>query len=444
MDPSQLVVLVNFESILDIYRMVQRIVIGLSALAFMFAIGTWLSNRSQDLRTEFHPSSLREIDVPAGSVSSQSDGTLSPSAVSPSAVRFIAGQGDPKEADKRSSGKLVQIESSPARQDAKASLTLPPSGGSLPPSANPQSGLPNVPATGLRVPADTGALRNPGLNSGSASPSAGTLTYTGVLSFVNDIPIPAQTDGIIQELHVDEGSVVEANSVLIEIDNRLAKAEEEIAERELESAQLKADDDSQIKFSKASHDVATSVFKRSQELYAEGVENLDEWEKKRLEKIKALFQINVSEREQNINKAAVGVNKAKLGASRVQIELRTIRAPFAGVVAEVKKERFEWVKAGEEILRLVSLEKFRVKGSLRVADSPNLLVGAPAKVFIPIGSGKVEVVDGVVGFVKPESEGSRDGINEYRVWVEIPNRIVDGRYLFRGSMDARVEIYPNR
>jgi multidrug resistance efflux pump len=190
--------------------------------------------------------------------------------------------------------------------------------------------------------------------------------------------------------------------------------------------------------------VATWVLKRSQELYAEGVENRDEWEKKRLEKIKALFQINVSEREQNINKAAVGVNKAKLGASRVQIELRTIRAPFAGVVAEVKKERFEWVKAGEEIMRLVSLEKFRVKGSLRVADSPNLLVGAPAKVFIPIGSGKVEVVEGVVGFVKPESEGSRDGINEYRVWVEIPNRIVDGRYLFRGSMDARVEIYPNR
>lgn len=272
----------------------------------------------------------------------------------------------------------------------------------------------------------------------------GALSYSGVLSFVNDIPIPAQTDGIIQELFVDEGSQITAGTTMIEIDNRLAKAEEQIAEKELESAQLKAEDDSQIKFSKASYDVASSVFKRSQELYTEGVEALDDWEKKRLEKIKAYYQISVSEREQKINDAAVGVNRAKLNASRVQVELRTLKAPFAGVVAEMKKERYEWVKAGEEIMRLVSLEKFRVKGSVRISESPNVLERAPAKVYILTGQGKTVVVDGVVGFVKPESEGSKDGMNEYRVWVEIPNRIEDGKYLFRGSMDARVEIFPAR
>ena len=263
----------------------------------------------------------------------------------------------------------------------------------------------------------------------------GRLRYKAILSFVNDLKVVAQTDGIILDILVDEGSAVAKDTIMIQIDNRLAVAEREVASKELESAKLKAEDDSQIKFSVASYEVATSVFNRSQELFAKVVEAQEEWEKKRLEKIKAGFQIDVSKREQLIAQAAVGVNEAKVNASNVQLELRTIKAPFTGVV-----------KAGEEILRLVSLDKFRVKGTVRIADSPNTLEGARANVIIPTGTGKVERLEGVVGFVSPESQGSgarNDGTQEYTVWVEIPNKQVGGKYLFRGAMDAIVEITPN-
>jgi len=265
--------------------------------------------------------------------------------------------------------------------------------------------------------------------------SAPTIAQDGVL------------DGIILDILVDEGALVAKDSIMIQIDNRLANAEKEVAIKELESAKLKAEDDSQIKFSEASYEVATSVFNRSQDLYVKGVEPQDDWEKKRLEKIKAAFQIDVSKREQMINQAAVGVNQAKLNASMVQLELRTIKAPFSGVVASMQKERYDWVKAGEEILRLVALDKFRVKGTVRIADSPNTLEGAKAKVIIPVGGGQVEQIDGVVGFVSPESQGTgarNDGTQEYTVWVEIPNKQIGGKYLFRGTMDAVVEITPNK
>ena len=274
----------------------------------------------------------------------------------------------------------------------------------------------------------------------------GRLRYKAILSFVNDIKVVAQTDGIILDILVDEGTAVSKDTILIQIDNRLAVAEREVASKELESAKLKAEDDSQIKFSVASYEVATSVFNRSQELFAKVAEGQEEWEKKRLEKIKAGFQIDVSKREQLIAQAAVGVNEAKVNASNVQLELRTIKAPFTGVVASMQKERYDWVKAGEEILRLVSLDKFRVKGTVRIADSPNTLEGARANVIIPTGTGTVERLDGVVGFVSPESQGSgarNDGTQEYTVWVEIPNKQVRGKYLFRGAMDAIVEIIPN-
>lgn len=321
--------------------------------------------------------------------------------------------------------------------------------GVLPPSASGVAADASVP--GLQLPGSQlpgSALQSLPLPSDGVLPSKdGVLRYKAILSFVNDIKVVAQADGIVLDILVDEGTMVSKDTVMIQIDNRLANAEKDIATRELESARLKAEDDSQIKFSEASFDVSSSVFNRSQELYAKVAESLDDLEKKRLEKIKAGFQIDVSKREQKINEAAVGVNEAKLNASLVQLELRTIKAPFSGVVASVQKERFDWVKAGEEILRLVSLEKFRVKGTVRLTESPNALEGARAKVIVPIGAGKVEEIQGVVGYVSPESQGTgarNDGTHEYAVWVEIPNKQVGGKYLFRGAMDAVVEIYPNR
>lgn len=321
--------------------------------------------------------------------------------------------------------------------------------GVLPPSASGVAADASVP--GLQLPGSPlpgSALQSLPLPSDGVLPSKdGVLRYKAILSFVNDIKVVAQADGIVLDILVDEGTMVSKDTVMIQIDNRLANAEKDIATRELESARLKAEDDSQIKFSEASFDVSSSVFNRSQELYAKVAESLDDLEKKRLEKIKAGFQIDVSKREQKINEAAVGVNEAKLNASLVQLELRTIKAPFSGVVASVQKERFDWVKAGEEILRLVSLEKFRVKGTVRLTESPNALEGARAKVIVPIGAGRVEEIQGVVGYVSPESQGTgarNDGTHEYAVWVEIPNKQVGGKYLFRGAMDAVVEIYPNR
>jgi hypothetical protein len=92
----------------------------------------------------------------------------------------------------------------------------------------------------------------------------GRLRYKAILSFVNDIKVVAQTDGIILDILVDEGTAVSKDTIMIQIDNRLAVAEREVASKELESAKLKAEDDSQIKFSVASYEVATSVFNRSQ------------------------------------------------------------------------------------------------------------------------------------------------------------------------------------
>jgi len=290
-----------------------------------------------------------------------------------------------------------------------------------------------IPDTGVAVPSAT-----------LPTSQVGSIKYKGVLAFVNDVRVVAQAEGVIRQFLVDEGFIVERDKVMVEIDNRLAMAEQQVSLKELESAQLKADDESQIKFAEAAEKVAAADYKRTEDLFKREVANIDEYERKQLEWQKAKLSIDVSKREKKINEAAVSVSEAKYNASGVQVELRTIKAPFTGIVAKTEKESFEWVKAGDEILRLVSLEKFRVRGRVQIDDSPNILERAPAKVFVQVQPGRVETVDGIVGFVEPETSVAVDGKNEYGVWVEIDNRVVNGQYLFRGKMNATVEIYPNR
>jgi biotin carboxyl carrier protein len=299
------------------------------------------------------------------------------------------------------------------------------------------AGLP-IPDAGVAVPSATLPSAN------LLTYQSGSIKYKGILAFVNDVRVVAQAEGVIREFLVDEGSIIERDKVMVEIDNRLAMAEQQVSLKELESAQLKADDESQIRFAEAAEKVAAADYKRTEDLFKREVANIDEYERKQLEWQKAKLSIDVSKREKKINEAAVSVSEAKYNASGVQVELRTIRAPFTGIVAKTEKENFEWVKAGDEILRLVSLEKFRVRGRVQIDDSPNILERAPAKVFVQVQPGQVETVDGIVGFVEPETSVAVDGKNEYGVWVEIDNRIVNGQYLFRGKMNATVEIYPKR
>ena len=49
----------------------------------------------------------------------------------------------------------------------------------------------------------------------------GRLRYKAILSFVNDIKVVAQTDGIILDILVDEGSAVAKDTIMIQIHKRL-------------------------------------------------------------------------------------------------------------------------------------------------------------------------------------------------------------------------------
>ncbi|MEQ1829255.1 MAG: HlyD family efflux transporter periplasmic adaptor subunit, partial [Pirellula sp.] len=283
---------------------------------------------------------------------------------------------------------------------------------------------------------------NAGLAVPSVSSSGSLMMEQAQVRFPDDIPVAAQADGIITALKVDEGTMVKAGDIMIEIDSRLAKADEEVSRQELVAATLKAKDDSSIKFAEASVDVARQEVVISEDLVAQGVEGQPEYRKKRLELIKADLSVTVSKNDKKQQEAAVGVQTAKVSASKVHLDLRSIKAPWDGVVSEVAKRQFSFVRAGDTIFRLTSMEKIRIRGHVTVQDAPHLLNNAPARVTIDVAPGKSETMDSKVMFISPRTVINK---NTYEILVEVSNRLTpDGQYLFREGMNATVEIMQKR
>ena len=72
----------------------------------------------------------------------------------------------------------------------------------------------------------------------------------------------------------------------------------------------------------------------------------------------------------------MGVAEAKLDAANVQVGLRTMKAPFDGLVYEVQKRQFEFVRTGEPVFRLADLTQLRVQGQAEVSVPPNQLLNS--------------------------------------------------------------------
>jgi len=135
--------------------------------------------------------------------------------------------------------------------------------------------------------------------------------------------------------------------------------------------------------------------------------------------------------------------RAKSGLARAEIALRearldlahtTLRAPFAGRVADVRVTPGAWVAAGEEILTLVDLDPVRVAVQVVESELASIEPGGEAVVRLPAFPG--ETFPGRIRSINPVLDpGTRTG----RVTVEIANperRILPGMFA-RVVLDGR-------
>src|SRR5262249_31639987 len=113
-----------------------------------------------------------------------------------------------------------------------------------------------------------------------------------------------------------------------------------------------------------------------------------------------------------------------LDVAKLDLELHSVRAPFAGVVALVRGRAGEWVQPGAPVLRLVAVDVLRAEGFAAADKIDSLQVGMPVEFSTeetPDSSAVTppQAFKGVLRFISPEVDPVT---RQVRVWAEIDNR----------------------
>lgn len=208
----------------------------------------------------------------------------------------------------------------------------------------------------------------------------------------------AQVTGRVTSLPIREGDGVRAGQVVAGLDGAEYALNVEEAEASLREAQGKFREatllDDQIEDARVRSDRQTAARSRS-----------------------------------GVDAAEVRVRRARLDLSRTRLS-----APFAGRVASLKAVPGQWVRQGDELMTLVSLDPIRVQVQVLESELAHLAPGHTAAVSFAAFPG--EAFTGRIQTLNPIVDS---GTRTARVTVLVPNpggRILPGMYA-RVSLQAR-------
>ncbi|MCA9054805.1 MAG: efflux RND transporter periplasmic adaptor subunit, partial [Planctomycetaceae bacterium] len=222
------------------------------------------------------------------------------------------------------------------------------------------------------------------------APTVGLAASNGTEGFLEPyrtIDVAASEPGILDQIHVQEGSVVTAGTVVAELNNSVLEAALQVAEETSHSR-------GKLESAQAELKLAEKLLEKLQELHTRKIPlaTPQEIERASAERDVAAARLLAVEEELQVR---------ALEALRIEreIELRRLRSPIDGVVTKQFRDVGEYVSpADPTVVTIVQLDPLTA-----VFAAPQNVVSrlrADARVTIRIGDAG-QNVEGVVEFVSP-------------------------------------------
>jgi len=236
-----------------------------------------------------------------------------------------------------------------------------------------------------------------------------TLKSPGEAYTRQQIVLKAEVEGVVKNLYAAEGRHVKGGDLLVELDDRsyrlklerqealrLQKLSELYLEKQFASSSQEAPPAAiaRLNTTEAEFAKATSAFQK-------GLITQDAYEA--VQKDYEIALIEAGRKKDEIMATTKGLTGAEIDvkAARMDLEKTRIRAPFAGILTDIKISALEHIDAGREICTLVNISRIWVKarileseiGKIKPGREVDLRFNAyPGKVF----KGTVEAVSPVV------------------------------------------------
>lgn len=285
-----------------------------------------------------------------------------------------------------------------------------------------------------------------GESPGAARP-AGDPSFTATVKplAAYAIPISAEVDGLINRMTIVEGQAVKKGDLLAAIDERHALAALEAAQKTLEAARARAEDDIEEKYATKAAAVARAVYEIDIEANRQNPGTISDVQlkKDRLDWERAVLQIEKAQKDRILAGKEADVKAAELKAAEIALERRRILAPFDGEVQLLMLHQSEWANPGDPVLKLVRFDVLQVECTINSNEfDPSELQGRRVTVRVTLARNRQAAVEGRVTYVDQIVSGT-DTYGLYTIRAEVQNQREDGFWLVRPGLPATMTVHVN-
>jgi multidrug resistance efflux pump len=259
------------------------------------------------------------------------------------------------------------------------------------------------------------------------------------------IPISAEVDGLINRMTIVEGQEVKKGDLLAAIDERHALAALEAAQKTLEAARARAEDDIEEQYATKAAAVARAVYEIDIAANRQNPGTISDVQlkKDRLDWERAVLQIEKAQKDRVLAGKEADVKAAELKAAEIALERRRILAPFDGEVQQLLLHQSEWANPGDPVLKLVRFDVLQVESTINSNDyDPAELHGRRVTVRLTLARNRQAAVEGRITYVDQIVSGTGD-YGLYTIRAEVQNQRHEGFWLVRPGLPASMTVHVN-
>ena len=262
------------------------------------------------------------------------------------------------------------------------------------------------------------------------------LRVTGSLAADEQAEVSAETTGRVVDTPVERGTRVAQGTVLARISATEASAQ--LDEAEANAAQIAArlgltvEQTFDVKRvpdvmnAKASLDWAESEFARMKSLLDQKVVSQSEFDQRRTQVEAARQQYQMAENSAQQSYRSLQAARARVALARKSVADTTVRAPFAGLVAERLVSTGDYVTRGTRVATVVRIDPMRVE--LTVPEQSVALVRVGQPVRLTVDAYPNEIFDAKVRFVSPAVRADQRALTVEAVAANPGGRLKPGLF----------------
>ena len=305
--------------------------------------------------------------------------------------------------------------------------------------------------------------RSPSSTTKRSIPSSGTQAKTKsdekfldldtcIVSFIDDVELPAQESGVLRSMLVKEGDSFNRDQTIAQIDDKLYRQMLLQAQMKRDMALKRASDMTSIRAGRYKVKLASSEADKARKLLAKGSKSESEYKRARYSQQVAQEELVAAENEREMAAQEAQLEEAKVEEVKVRIRRHSIQTNFDGYVIKKFRDAGEWVQAGEKVLQVARMDRLYVQGNVSSKKfNPFEVDDKPVTVTLQLARDQTTTFQGKIVSVGLQKQGSDlfmvkaevDNRREQSLWTLLPGSQVKMRIHLDKQPSAQLDTANN-